>query len=102
MDKAREVAEELKEMIEQGMNRKIIRNYDLLMGSIELREGNYSKAIEALIRAISLLPFQSSNWFDNHALFINSLALAYYMAGDLEQAQEEFKKIIDGKYLGIK
>jgi len=93
MDEALRVADELKELIEQGMNTKIMRFYFHLMGNIELERKNFAKAIEYLVRALSLLSYQSGSG-DNHALFIDSLALAYYETQDLEKAQEEYEKII--------
>ena len=62
------------------------------MGMIELEEENYSGAFKNFEKAISLLPFQSSD-FDIHALFIEPLASAYYKSGDLEKALEEYQKI---------
>jgi len=50
------------------------------------------RAIEYFNKALSLLPSQSSP-LDAHALFIDPLALAYYQAGDLEKAQQEYEKI---------
>jgi serine/threonine protein kinase/Tfp pilus assembly protein PilF len=103
MDKAQRAAEELKEMIELGMNRKEIRNYYHLMGCIELEKNEYSRAIESFKKAISLLPFQYSE-FDDRALFIDSLASAYYEAGNFEKALEEYNRItsltIGRKYFG--
>jgi serine/threonine protein kinase/predicted Zn-dependent protease len=92
IDKAQEVAEELKEMIENAMNRKEIRSYYHLMGCIDLERENFSQAIESFNKAISFLPFQSLE-YDNHALFIDSLALAYYRSGNLEKALEEYERI---------
>ncbi|UCC41413.1 MAG: protein kinase [Candidatus Aminicenantes bacterium] len=93
LDKARKTAYELKDIIEEGMNRKAIRLYDHLMGMIELEEENYSGAFSNFEKATSLLPFQSSD-FDIHALFIEPLASAYYKAGNLEKAREEYKRIV--------
>jgi serine/threonine protein kinase/Flp pilus assembly protein TadD len=93
IDKTEKTAEALKETIEQMLNRKMTRIYDLLQGQIELEEENYAKAIEYFKKAISLLPFQSSLWDDNHAVFNDPLALAYYKSGDFEAAQEEYEKI---------
>jgi tetratricopeptide (TPR) repeat protein len=92
IDKAQRTADELKELIEKGMNKKIIRLYHHLMGMIELERNNFSKAIEYSEKALSSLPFQSSS-SDPHALFIAPLALAYYKAGDLEKARQEYEKI---------
>ena len=93
MDEALRVADKLKELIEQGMNTKIMRFYFLLMGNIELERKNFAKAIEYFERALSLLSHQRGSG-DDHALFIDSLALAYYRSQDLEKAQEEYEKII--------
>jgi len=92
VDEAQRTADELKELIEKGMHRKIIRLHHHLMGMIELERNNFSKAIEYFNKALSLLPSQSSP-FNAHALFIDPLALAYYKAGDLEKAREEYEKI---------
>jgi len=63
------------------------------MGTIELAEQNWSKAIDNTNKAKSLLAFQQGSG-DEHALFIDSLGLAYYKAGDLENAQTEYEAII--------
>ena len=57
-DEALRVADELKDLIEQGMNTKIMRFYFLLMGNIELERKDFSKAIEHFERALSLLSYQ--------------------------------------------
>ena len=49
--------------------------------------------IESFEKAVSLRPFQYSE-FDYHALFIDSLASAYYKAGNLEKALEEYERMI--------
>ena len=92
IDEARKTADKLKELVRSGMNTKRIRRYYHLMGMIELERENSSKAIEYLKDAISLLPFEHSQ-DDEHALFIDSLASAYYISGDIEKAQQEFEKI---------
>ena len=98
LDKAQKVAEELREFIEKGMHRKAIRYHRYLMGMIELKRENFSKAVEYFKEGLSLLPFQHSISSplsrDYHALFIEPLALAYYKAGDFEKAQEEYERII--------
>jgi len=93
MDEAFSVADELKDLIEQGMNTKIMRFYFLLMGNTELERKNLAQAIEYFERALSLLSHQRGSG-DDHALFIDSLAMAYYKTQDLEKAQEEYEKII--------
>ena len=99
MDEAQRAAAELKELIESGMNKKAIRYYHHLMGMIELKRENFSKAVEFFKRGISLLQYQChsdyTQWLtpDSHALFMEHLALAYYRMGDLDKAQEEYEKI---------
>jgi tetratricopeptide (TPR) repeat protein len=69
-----------------------MRYYYHLQGKIELKRENYSGAIELFKKAMSLLSFQSYP-SQGQALFIDSLALAYYKAGDIDNAQEEYEKI---------
>jgi len=90
MEEARKTAEELKQMIESGINKKKIRLYTHLAGMIELERKNYPKAIEYLKEAVELLPYGP---LEKDASFIDSLALAYYKSGDLEKARETYEKI---------
>jgi tetratricopeptide (TPR) repeat protein/tRNA A-37 threonylcarbamoyl transferase component Bud32 len=96
--RAQQTAEELKTMIEEGSHQKEMRRYYHLVGMIELERKNYSQAIQHLETALSLLPFQSSLWaeahlLNNQALYIDSLALAHYRAGNLDKAQEIYNQI---------
>ena len=96
--RAQRTAEELRTLIEQGSHQKEMRRYYHLLGMIELEKKNYSQAIENLETALSLLPFQSSLWaeahlLNNQALYIDSLALAHYRAGNLDKAQEVYNQI---------
>jgi tetratricopeptide (TPR) repeat protein len=93
MTEAQQAAAELKELIEKGMNKKSIRLYYHLMGMIEFERKNISKEIEFFKKAISLYPYQHSD-FRGRAGFIYPLALAYYEMKDLEKAAEEYKRII--------
>jgi tetratricopeptide (TPR) repeat protein len=92
-DESQKMADELKELIGNGMNRKAMRLYYHLIGMIELEKENFSEAIESFNQALSLLPSQF-NPDDGQALFIDSLALAYYKAGDYEKARQEYERII--------
>jgi len=97
MDEALSIANDLKELINKGLNKKTMRHYYHLMGMIEFKRGNLSRAVEYFKQAISLLPSQSQSDFyfvHGRTLFVDSLALAYYVAGDLEKAREEYEKII--------
>jgi tetratricopeptide (TPR) repeat protein len=90
VDEAQRTAEELKQMIQSGINKKKIRFYMHLAGMIELERKNYPKAIEYLKDAVKALPYGP---LEEDASFVNSLALAYYEAGDVEKAREEYESI---------
>jgi tetratricopeptide (TPR) repeat protein len=93
-NEAQRTADELKVMIEKGMNKKEMRYYHQLIGRIALGRGNYSKAIECFEKAISYLPYESDPDYDDHASFIEPLALAHFKAGDLENARAAYERII--------
>jgi tetratricopeptide (TPR) repeat protein len=63
------------------------------MGMIELEGENYPRAIDYLKKAIRLLPYTRDGRREFRPLFINSLAEAYYKAGDLAKALKEYKGI---------
>ena len=90
IDEAQRTADELKELIQKGMNRKIMRLYYHLIGMIELKRDNFAPAIEYFKKALSL-SYSTSNM---QALYIDSLASAYYQSGDVEKAREEYEMII--------
>jgi tetratricopeptide (TPR) repeat protein len=101
MDEAKKMAVELKEFIQKGMNKKSIRLYHHLMGMIEFEKENFSAAIEYFNKAISLLPSQNYYYFRffwafgyQHAIFIDSLAMAYFKIGDFKRARKEYEKIL--------
>jgi len=91
MDDAQETADALKEMIDQWLNKKLIRLYYHLMGMIELEAENFAKAIDYFNKALSLIPHGPLN---KKASFIDSLASAYYKSGDIEKAREEYERIL--------
>ncbi len=90
IDEAQKTADRMKKMIEQAMNKKLIRNYYSLMGMIELEKNNYSKAIELFKKAFPLLSAISSSRLPD-AYFTG---LAYYKAGDLENSRQEYERVI--------
>jgi tetratricopeptide (TPR) repeat protein len=90
VDEAERVADELKEMIEKGMNQRHMKFYYHLAGRIELERENFDRAIGHLKEALLLLPVKFS-WQTG---FRQSLAQAYYESGDLEEAQEAYEGII--------
>jgi tetratricopeptide (TPR) repeat protein len=94
MIEAQKTADELEEITKFIMNEKLKRTHYIVLGMIELKKGNYLKAIEFSKQAVSLLPFQYQlNSADTQALYIEPLALSYYMAGDLERCQKEYERI---------
>jgi serine/threonine protein kinase/predicted Zn-dependent protease len=96
LDLAQKTAEELKELIEKGLNRKAMRYYDHLMGTIELKRNNVSESLEYFQEALSLLSYQSQSdtlYFNAYALFYDSIAMAFYLAGDFEKAREKYETI---------
>ncbi|MGB7296994.1 MAG: protein kinase, partial [Candidatus Aminicenantales bacterium] len=88
-------AEELKALVDEGMNKKEVRLYHHLRGMIELQKKNYSQAIEYFREASLLLPQpgELGPYTNDQAAFTESLALAHYYARDLDKAQREFEKI---------
>ena len=66
-----------------------------LKGLIEMKEKNYIKAINFFNIAVSLVPGQDylslSDWYK--AEFIEHLAKAYYLSGDLKKALKKYEKI---------
>ena len=92
-NEAQAAAEGIKKLVEEWLDSKLIRWYYNLAGNIEIKKGNYSKAIEYLNKAISFLAYQSSPDTDAHVLFYEPLARAYLKSGNLVKAQEQYEKI---------
>jgi tetratricopeptide (TPR) repeat protein len=96
--RALRTAEELKTAVESWAHQREIRRHHHLMGMIEMDRKKYPEAIEHLEAAFALLPFECSSGVEghvqnNHALYLDALALAYYRSGDLEKAIELYEKI---------
>jgi tetratricopeptide (TPR) repeat protein len=90
MNEAQQTAVRLKKMIEQAMNKKLVRNYYALMGAIELEKNNYSKAIEFFKKGLPLLSVISNSRLP----LAYDTGLAYYKAGDLENARQEYERVV--------
>ena len=90
VEEARKTANDLKEMIEQGLKKNAMRLFFHLAGMLELEAGNFSKAIQYFNDALSLDPYGP---LARRADFIDSLALAYYKSDDLEKALGEYERI---------
>jgi len=93
LDKAFKTAKKLKEMIDKGPYKKQIRNYDFLMGIIQLKKRNYADAIDFFKSAASLLPYPAF-WETDDGYYRYHLALAYYESGDVQKAREKFEELI--------
>lgn len=99
IDTAQITAKKLKEFIDAGIHKKSIRLYYHLSGMIELEKGNYSQAIDLIQKAYNLtffkqIPEPNESLFKTNAQFMESLAIAYYRAGDLDKALEQCENII--------
>jgi len=90
LGKAQKTAEELRELIEESIYKKRIRDYYHLMGRIELEKENFPKAIEYFKKAFSMYSHGPLTW---GADSIEPLALAYYKSGNLKEAQKEYERI---------
>ncbi len=90
LDEAQKTANKLKELIEKSVYKKRIRDYYHLMGEIELAKQNFPKAIDYFKKTFSMMPYGPLTW---DADLIESLALAYYKSGNLEEAQKEYERI---------
>jgi serine/threonine protein kinase/Tfp pilus assembly protein PilF len=92
-DQAQIVADELKKLLERGLNKKAERFLWHLLGMIELKQKNFQKAVQYFKNAVALL---ASQIYPEHgqALFFESLALAHWEAGDFVGAQKEYERII--------
>jgi len=90
---AEKTAEELRDLIQDSLFKKLIRLHHHLRGMIELERENYPGAIDYFKKAIPLLPYTRDGRREFRPLFINSLAEAYYKSGNLAKALEEYKRI---------
>ena len=89
LDKEQKMADEYLKMCEESMNKRLIGGYYHLQGRIELERKAYARAVEYFNKALNLLSANSSS----HFVITESLALAYYRIGYLEQARREYDKI---------
>ena len=92
-DKARRAADELSVLVHNAVNPKLRRRVDHLLGVMALQKGETAQAIDHLTSAVAQLSHEHSFPEDDHALYFEPLALAYYKSGDLERAREEYLRI---------
>ncbi len=91
-NEALQAVNELKRMISKSINQKEMRYYYYLCGLIELAQDDSPSAIKNFHRALSMIPSQYAI-NNEHALFMDGLAFAYYQAGEIESARLEYEKI---------
>jgi len=94
-EEAKKIAEELRSLIEKGINTKELRMYEDILGWIELGKKDYRQAVDLFSRACSRLNFESWGAPDSYeqAGYFNDLARALYESGDLDKARQEYEKI---------
>jgi serine/threonine protein kinase/tetratricopeptide (TPR) repeat protein len=92
LTEAQQTADELESLFQKSPNKKEMRYYYYLIGFIESKRKNLSKAIDFFQRAKSLLPYEAEIT-DDHAAFLEPLAHAYYESGDMDKAQAEYESI---------
>ena len=90
---AQKTAEELRKIIEQGINKNHIRLYYHLMGRIELAKNDCSKAIEFFTKGLPLVLPTS----DLRPIYADSLGLAYYQSEEWDKAREEYISLASPK-----
>ena len=91
---ARNVAEEIKGLVETSLYKKYIRHYHFLMGMIQLKRKDYPEAIKSFLDSVSLFPHPNT-WVTENALYMYYLARAYYESGDMRKAGDEFERIVE-------
>lgn len=93
IDQAVALAEDAKRILERTPPEKDIRHYLEARGLIEMKKGDYLRAIEDFTRVLELQGGQRS-WLDPHAALHSHLAAAYYGHGDPEMAKKEYERIL--------
>ncbi len=89
---ALKTAEELKSVIDSGINRKELKYYEYILGLVELGKGNPARAAELFGSACGRLDFEDY-WTSEQALFLDRYATALRESGDFDKARETYDKI---------
>jgi tetratricopeptide (TPR) repeat protein len=89
-EQAQRTANELKALIEQGLNKKSIRLYQDLQARIDIAQENFMKAVENAEAAVASLHPQSGSSSLN-GFFYDTLAKAYEGKGDLGNARKAYE-----------
>jgi tetratricopeptide (TPR) repeat protein len=97
-EEAQKELDQFNESIKDRSNRNLVQNYYLLQGLINLEKNIFTEAIESFKHALSLAQPNPNIWvFDplRHAIIYDHLARAYYRAGDVDKAVEEYKNLLN-------
>ena len=94
IEKAHELAEEAKKILDTTPSTKDIRDHLDNLGLIEMKKENYPKAIDLFSQFYELQGGQRS-WIEPHAYILSNLASAYYLNHDTEKAKKEYENILD-------
>ena len=92
---AEDKVEKMRQLIEsRNLQQNAKRDYLHLAGIISLEKGDYEAAVDIFQEVCSSLGFQNST-YDNHAFYIDSLAHAFYLHKDIEQAEKRYVEILN-------
>jgi tetratricopeptide (TPR) repeat protein len=91
--KARETVDQLRSLIETGVNPKKIRYYHHLQAAIFLEEKEFFQAVASFNKALSRLP----QYWELRIVFLYSLGNMFLQKGDIEKARETFETIVSSK-----
>jgi len=91
-DDARKTAEELKSLIEKGINTSELKLYEYILGLIELGKKNYRQAADLFGRACGRLSFELE-WDPREVPYFDNFARALYESGDLEKARNTYERV---------
>jgi len=92
-DEARKTAEELKSLIEKGIDKKELRQYEYILGLIELGKKNYRQAADIFGRACGRLSLEGFLGDFGLAMYLDGLARTLYESRDLGKARKEYESI---------
>ncbi len=89
---ALKTAEELKSLVDTGINRKELKYYEYVLGLLELGKSNVRGAVELFESACGRLDFEDY-WTSEQAIFLDRYAAALRESGDLDKARETYERI---------
>jgi serine/threonine protein kinase/tetratricopeptide (TPR) repeat protein len=89
-EEARTTAEEMKSLIDKGVNVKELPYYEYILGQVEFGKKDYARAAEYFSRACEREKLVD---FEGDAGFLEGLARALFELGDLEKARQKYETI---------